>query len=96
MFSREARRRNKERLLQATGIHKETKDDEAFVAKLEASKNLEKRLDDARRCVYEYSLALHALSDKSASLATALAALSDDAHGDAQQALNELQTTRSS
>ena len=51
MFSREARRRNKERLLQATGIHKETKDDEAFVAKLEASKNLEKRLDDARRCV---------------------------------------------
>ena len=92
MFSREARRRNKERLLQATGIHKETKDDEAFVAKLEASKNLEKRLDDARRCVYEYSLALHALSDKSASLATALAALSDDAHGDAQQALNELQT----
>ena len=91
MFSREARRRNKERLLQATGIHKETKDDEAFVAKLDASKNLEKRLDDARRCVYEYSLALHALSDKSASLATALAALSDDAHGDAQQALQELQ-----
>ena len=26
MFSREARRRNKERLLQATGIHKEAKD----------------------------------------------------------------------
>ena len=72
---------------------KRPKDDEAFVvAKLDASKNLEKRLDDARRCVYEYSLALHALSDKSASLATALAALSDDAHGDAQQALNELQT----
>ena len=92
MFSRENRRRNRERLLQAAGIHQVTKDDEAFVAKLEASKNLEKRLDDARRCVYEYSLALHALSDKSASLATALAALSDDAHGDAQQALNELQT----
>ena len=83
MFSRENRRRNRERLLQAAGIHQVTKDDEAFVAKLEASKNLEKRLDDARRCVYEYSLALHALSDKSASLATALAALSDDAHGDA-------------
>ena len=92
MFSREARRRNRERLLQAAGIHQQTKDDEAFVAKLDASKNLEKRLDDARRCVYEYSLALHALSDKSASLATALAALSDDAHGDAQQALQELQT----
>ena len=90
MWSREARRRNKEKILQATGIHKAAKDDEAFVAKARAQDDLEKRLDDARRSVYEYSLALHALSDKSAALATALAALGDGVDDGAQQALRDL------
>ena len=74
MFSREARRRNKEAFLQKIGAH-QSADDEDFVAKAKAHEDLEARLDDARKATYEYACALHALTEAGGHLATALEAV---------------------
>ncbi|KAH8079182.1 hypothetical protein JL720_9445 [Aureococcus anophagefferens] len=76
MFSRDSRRRNKEAFLQKIGAHAKG-DDERFLRKVQQHGDLEQRVYDAQRAVYDYSCAVHALAAAGCRVAAALEALGD-------------------
>ena len=57
MFSRDSRRRNKEAFLQKIGAHAKG-DDERFLRKVQQHGDLEQRVYDAQRAIYDYSCAV--------------------------------------
>ena len=76
MFSRDSRRRNKEAFLQKIGAHAKG-DDERFLRKVQQHGDLEQRVYDAQRAIYDYSCAVHALAAAGCRVAAALEALGD-------------------
>ncbi|KAH8055471.1 hypothetical protein JL721_10200 [Aureococcus anophagefferens] len=76
MFSRDSRRRNKEAFLQKIGAHAKG-DDERFLRKVQQHGDLEQRVYDAQRAVYDYSCAVHARVAAGCRVAAALEALGD-------------------
>ncbi|KAJ8602986.1 hypothetical protein CTAYLR_001499 [Chrysophaeum taylorii] len=77
MFSREARRRNKEAFLQKVGVHASSEDAD-FVEEARAHGETEARLAEVQRALAAYRVTLEAFADAGVSLAKALRSLASD------------------